>query len=392
MKKKESLSKNNINDIWFTIFYSLALFGSYLLTTPFSYSHGNLLKLFVFLSSLMSIIRIPLFNKIKSYKLIFSLMILLISILSFLRTGNFIVISFSLLLIGSTNIDFHLIAKVYFFTALVTLIIVFLCAKIGIIANFDSIGKNGQIVHAYGSIYYTNFAAHVFYIVLAYSLLKKFEFNYLDYVITFLISFWLVFKYTARLDGYLVFILLLTIIFKKKLFIFLKNKLVKKVMVIIPIFLIFLELLLCVTYKYNGIYYELDKIFSNRLSQSYIGFNNYSIKLFGQQIQMQGYGGVSAAQHAFVKYFYLDSSFVQLLLIEGLVFFVLILVLLFYNNYKFLNKNAYILCISLLLVTISSLVDENLIFVAYNFVLLATFANVDKFSVEKHENSKELFI
>lgn len=390
MRNSSSVAKYNFESIVFNISFSVALFCSYILTTPFSYNYGKPLELIVFLSSLITMVRIPIFNKVSLNQFIVYILILAVSVLVYFKTGTFIVISFSLLLIGSTNVDFRQIIKVYFLVSLFALVVVFISSKFGVIPNFDSIGKNGQVVHAFGTIYYTNFAAHVFYIALSYCLLRRFDLNYVELIILASLAYWLIFIYTVRLDGYLVLMLLVCILVKNNIFSFLEKVCAKAIMMVLTYFLIFMELILCINFKYSGFFYALDKVFSNRLSQSYTGFSSYSIKFFGQHIDMQGYGGVNYSQHAFIKYFYLDSSFVQLLLIEGLVFFIMVLILLGWNTWKFVKGKAYALSVSLLLVTISSLIDENLIFVTYNFMLLATFANIDEFKLNNYENNKKL--
>lgn len=76
--------------------------------------------------------------------------------------------------------------------------------------------------------------------------------------------------------------------------------------------------------KGSSIFLKLDSILSQRLSFSKKGMEVYGFSIFGQYIPMQGNGGSTETP---LNYFFLDSSYISILLQYGLIMFVMILIL-----------------------------------------------------------------
>ena len=85
---------------------------------------------------------------------------------------------------------------------------------------------------------------------------------------------------------------------------------------------------------------NLNQLLSNRLSLAKKGIQVYGFRLWGNDIPMIGYGGSTEAQ---IKYFYLDSSYIQLSLISGLIIFGIVLLLLLVVGYRAKGECEWVL-------------------------------------------------
>ena len=77
------------------------------------------------------------------------------------------------------------------------------------------------------------------------------------------------------------------------------------------------------TYFYdptNNIYSKIDSMLSGRLTFGSMALQRYSVNLFGTKIKEHGYGNNMKLFHQGINsYFFIDSSYMRLLIIFGLV-------------------------------------------------------------------------
>lgn len=69
------------------------------------------------------------------------------------------------LIVGAKDVSIDKILKVYLLIDSIIMLIAFVCSQLGMIENLQY-WKNEQMRFALGSVYPTDFAAHIFYIVL----------------------------------------------------------------------------------------------------------------------------------------------------------------------------------------------------------------------------------
>ena len=119
----------------------------------------------------------------------------------------------------------------------------------------------------------------------------------------------------------------------------------------------------------------LDSFFNSRLSQGHIALTQYPISWFGQKIQMQGMGGQQGLHQNFTKYFYIDNSFIQILVIDGLVLLLIVLMLIALFFIKWHRQKKYILEIALLFICMASIVEDSLVSSATSIIFVIMVAN-----------------
>ena len=135
------------------------------------------------------------------------------------------------------------------------------------------------------------------------------------------------------------------------------------------------------TYYFNEAskwFVKLNTLLSGRLAYGHKALEIYPIKLISQHVKEQGWGGIAGAAvfHGDQsKYFFIDSSYIRLLVIYGLVltaFFVIVSVTI---SLRETIKHSYLLPSIILLMTVSCLIDQHLMEITFNPFLLAFLAN-----------------
>ena len=108
-----------------------------------------------------------------------------------------------------------------------------------------------------------------------------------------------------------------------------------------------------------------------------MAIKKYGTNLWGNHVIEHGWGGAKGLKMASVdsaRYFYIDSSYVRLLVIYGLVVLVMIVAFMMYISIRATVEKDYALVVAMLVVTISCLVEQHLLDISFNPFLLATFA------------------
>ena len=119
----------------------------------------------------------------------------------------------------------------------------------------------------------------------------------------------------------------------------------------------------------NSIWSKLDTTLVARLKYGKMAFTDYGIKLFGQQIEMVGNGGSLELKG---EYFFLDCSYVNILMTWGIVLLVIVLFLGCYACYK--NRKDLYFQYAIALIAVNCVIAHHLMDIAYDPFVLAVFA------------------
>ena len=91
----------------------------------------------------------------------------------------------------------------------------------------------------------------------------------------------------------------------------------------------------------------------------------------------QGYGGIAGLKQFYnpqAKYFYLDSSYVRLAVIYGLIIGVLLVVFMTVIAYRSTLRHEFILAAVILLISIHCIVEQHLFDISYDPFLISLIA------------------
>lgn len=284
---------------------------------------------------------------------------------------------YSFYIFGAKDIDLKKILRCYLAIISLSVVITTIIAILHIIPTL-SVGRSNSAVLrlSMGAIYPSDLAARIFYLMLGYIVIKKFSLNLPEYISLISITITTYVVTDTKLDLILMTMLILSSIFYKYISKILDytNNIILNLTVIL---FIFINLFLAYVYNPNNFILKIiDKVLTGRLYFGHVGFKDYNVTLYGQYVYQNGWGGI---HKAVTNYFYIDSSWVRVLLMQGIIVYLFILWLIVRNVNNFLLNKKYGLLMALLFVVISSAIDQHLLELSYNFIFLATFANSDYF-------------
>ena len=119
----------------------------------------------------------------------------------------------------------------------------------------------------------------------------------------------------------------------------------------------------------------------------------YPLRLISQRVKEQGWGGIAglnAFQQNQSNYFFIDSSFIRLLVIYGLILTCFFMVALLKISLKGTINHKYVMPAIILLITISCLIDQHLMEITFNPFLLAFLATTNTVKKSIANNREEL--
>lgn len=359
--------------------YIITLILTY--TTTFNiYIDDKLVRNIKLVSILLVLLKIYLLDRFKIKEIIVISLLLTLSMLYYIKFDDKIFIYQTILLIGARNISFRKMLRLHFYLVLISVLLGFIGVAIGIIPNVLNI--RGDISrYSFGSVYPTDFGARIFYLLVTLFYLKYKKMS-LKYSVCFFIIAIFIYKFCdARND--VASIMLLTFISIviarkqdiKKIFNIYKSKIIKFIFIYsVPISAISSITLTILYNPKSKIFVFLNKLFSERLSIGRKAIDIYGIKLLGNKIVMHGWGGV----HVNVKkYFFIDSSYLSILLQKGLILLVIICIGYVIYNKKKVNERDWILPIVIFCIAMNSIMEHHFIDILYNPFLLIFFTRDD---------------
>lgn len=287
------------------------------------------------------------------------------------------------LIVGAKDIDFNKILKVYLVIGITIMVAAFGASQYGMIEDLiyttQRYGKE-FFRHSYGIVYPTDYAAHLFFIMLSIMILFEKKMNVMIRVWSSLLvaaCVMLTSNAQTSMISIVVFgvLCLIEAIWKKQV------PILEKISRWTPV--LCASVFLGLTFLYdasNALLVKLNGYLSGRLAISNKGLANYDIKLFGQNIIEEGNGRSTEFRE---DYFFLDDSYIRILLEYGLILFVVVLLVFMFTSKKAVEHKRNIIVIALVAVCIHSIMEHHLIDLSYNPMMLILFATL----VDKREKS-----
>lgn len=363
-------------------FMSFIIFfvSSFLQTSTYRYFFTmHVLNYLQYLAILLLVFKILFFQKYNWRQVVFSFFLLFISVVAVMQSKSPIPCYFSLFVIASHNINPDKIIRWYFIFGSIILIFVIISSLTGLITNL-TYTRGNFIRRSFGIIYPTDFAAHVFYLILAYCYLYFQKIKFKNYLGFFLIALFVYYFTNARLDVLCILLVIPTMVFIKSGAV---SYHFKKVIWMLPAIFALFTVMITFLYKYNFKFLNLlDKVLSHRLTLGSEGFSRFGLPLLGTHVVEKGWGGslgMKASSHLGLDfhYFMLDSSYIRILIMYGLVFFVTLIVLISVYSFYDVRKKSYIMPAIFMLIALSSIVEQHMLEIAYNPFFLVLFSVLD---------------
>lgn len=282
---------------------------------------------------------------------------------------------------GAKNVPFKKILKMFLYLETSMIIITLIAAWAGWITSL-TIGRHDEatIRLALGMIYPTDFAARAFYLLVTYALYRDFKFNLPEYIGAIALTFTMYFVTDTRVDFILMLLLIILVAVKSQVFRFISFLNYQRISVLTFAFIMMNIVLAYLYHSTNPILRLANKALSGRLTYGHEAFKRYNVTLFGQIIPQVGNGGV---HHGAFDYFFIDVSFIRVLMMLGFFCFVVLLYFMWYLFKRYEQLQLYSFTIALLLVILSSVIDQHLLELSFNILFLSAFADLSDWQRNK---------
>lgn len=378
----ELLKKYHVDKMLFFLAFMVYIVGHFLSGTMYIYILDKSLPYTIWMvACVLALLKIFLVNVYSDWRdLCLVVSIGLIVWASSLNTNTWDIIYYYVMIVAAQDINFKSIVKVFLATVVTMLIFTIVSAKLGVIAGVTNMRLgSSDLRYALGTVYPTDLAARLFYIELFYIALRKFKLNLPEYITCLSLTVFTYIVTDTKLDVLLMLLLILAVYLKDAIILLLEKIQNLGVTLILGSMV---AMIIILTYGYSSKMWILNKInniLSGRLSVGHIAFENFNVPFFGQIIEQTGNGGL---HHGVYSYFFIDCSYIRVLMMNGLFSFLILVAFLVILSNKFLNEKAYSLEIALLFVALSSIIDQHLLEISYNCLLLAMFADISYFKNE----------
>lgn len=327
------------------------------------------------------------YTKSEKFLLLFAMLVsVLVGIKTYHLTQLYVTCA---LVFGTKGMSARMLLSKYFRVSALFCIVIVAMALSGIIENKELLAKAnsrenifGDVVSTrscYGYVWPTDFATHVFFIMMTYWLLKEGRMTFKRVLLYIGITYAMLMTTDSRLGCGCIFLLVVCSFFLK---VFLGNNsedksgFFKKVISLLLAFWIpfvgFLSYF--ATVKYNPadvVWFAINLLLSGRLRIGQDALDDYGIPVWGQIYKL--YGGESDPN----LYNYIDSSYMQLLIIYGAVYTFLIILAYVYLGYKAYRQHDMVLLFTLFVAGISGAIAQHFIQIFMNPLLLLLFAYND---------------
>ena len=274
----------------------------------------------------------------------------------------------------SVNRDYILSSILYIVTFEILLVIVL--TKINIIPDLVYMRSIGVYRHSLGFIYPTDFAAHVSYLCFLYGWKKANRFNIIDLILWLIIAYYLLLVTDARLDvGCIVLAVSFFFFFahrsrwQKHRYIWLVNLFSS---IAFPAMLLLSFWLIKLYDSSANIAIVADNILSGRLNLGSEALALYPISISGNEVFENGLGSFAGynANRALYGYFMIDSSYVRVVIIYGLISLALVGLIIAISVKRIIKERNVFSGVVLIMVALHCFVAQFMLNPSYDLILM----------------------
>lgn len=369
--------------IIYEIAFAFEFVVAFLITSTYTdYFSNHLLHTLMFAGLALVLLKIFLFDDLDLKWLAIDVIILILLLITWRTSKEFSLFSMGIFVLGARNVDFKRIIKIYFYVGMLLLAFVVISAMGGLIRNLVYRRDMTNIVRqSFGIAYPTDFAAHVLYLILAYAYLKFGKIKWYDYAVFLAAAVFLVKFSDARLSAYAIILSIPVLwIGQRAQTDHLLSRFIASFYWTVPILSAYLVIIASYFFTpSNKILTKVNNASSGRLFLGHKAISEYGFSMFGKQIIEHGWGGANGlkmSQNAPANYFFVDSSFLRMTILYGIIMAIIILLAMTKISWKSFQKGSFALASIIVIVSVSAMVEQRLLDLAYDPFLIALLANV----------------
>lgn len=369
--------------IIYEIAFAFEFVVAFLITSTYTdYFSNHLLHTLMFAGLALVLLKIFLFDDLDLKWLAIDAIVLILLLITWRTSKEFSLFSMGIFVLGARNVDFKRIIKIYFYVGMLLLAFVVISAMGGLIRNLVYRRDMTNIVRqSFGIAYPTDFAAHVLYLILAYAYLKFGKIKWYDYAVFLAVAVFLVKFSDARLSAYAIILSIPVLwIGQRAQTDHLLSRFIASFYWTVPILSAYLVIIASYFFTpSNKILTKVNNASSGRLFLGHKAISEYGFSMFGKQIIEHGWGGANGlkmSQNAPANYFFVDPSFLRMTILYGIIIAIIILLAMTKISWESFQKGSFALASIIVIVSVSAMVEQRLLDLAYDPFLIALLANV----------------
>lgn len=301
-------------------------------------------------------------DKHSTESIIYSTLILVVAgLISYITSGWYVIMVLAILLVNMKNINIRKLIIIWIIEISILMLFIAISYKIGVIGETTISWDRDTGIERYTLGYnYTTFSSNYFFhLTIFYLYIKGNLIKYLELGVLALLNIYLYnFTNTKAAVIYSVLAIILVILMKK--FNFSKGvSYINKFSMFVGGFV---AGLLTYLYKYDSaIISEINVILSGRLYYGYKGIEEYGITLFGQRITWI----TEVILDSELQYNYIDSSYLNIMFNYGIIMLLFVMLGYYVLGKRNISNDIYY-SILILIITLHSMFDPQLIEIMYN--------------------------
>ena len=301
-------------------------------------------------------------DKHSTESIIYSTLILVVAgLISYITSGWYVIMVLAILLVNMKNINIRKLIIIWIIEISILMLFIAISYKIGVIGETTISWDRDTGIERYTLGYnYTTFSSNYFFhLTIFYLYIKGNLIKYLELGVLALLNIYL-YNFTNTKSAVIYSILAIILVILTKKFNFSKGvSYINKFSMFVGGFA---AGLLTYLYKYDSaIISEINVILSGRLYYGYKGIEDYGITLFGQKIAWINEVILDSELH----YNYIDSSYLNILFNYGIIVLLFVMLGYYVLGKRNISNDIYY-SILILIITLHSMFDPQLIEIMYN--------------------------
>ena len=273
-----------------------------------------------------------------------------------------------LLVFSARDIDFRKLLGTFSFATFLVLILTIFASNKGLISNMFMRADSGYRFSL--GFNYVSFASQrLFFALCSYLMFRGKKISYMELLALFLATIYMYQQTSTSSPFYLSILMLAYALFSQKIIkkdFIIENFWMKKLAKYGFIFALIITLYFCF-YSSGNLFHLVDQFTHNRLRLSVEGFRNFGVSWLGQHIiftTMDIFGNFTS------NYNFIDSSFVQLLVIDGLIVsaFMLFALTKVMKYFVSIRKDIVLACLGIMI--IHGMFDPQMLVLRYSPLIL----------------------
>ena len=352
-------------------------------TTFSSTLNGHLLVRFACISFPLLLFKIFVLDKWEKKELFLISIVLVLGLITW-RTAHYIELLLIVpFVIGAKNVNFRDIIRWHFYLTVLLMMTVMIFALIRIIPNLIYHSELRPTRYSVGMLYPSVIAAHYLFLVLDYCYLKFGKLNVFDYLLITLGDSICMLLTNTKLDFWATLLVIPIMIIAQHAFFGKRwsNIIVSFWWMATPVSATIMVFLSYFYSSSNHILHKLNSLLSGRLALGRQAFERYNVNLFGRKIVEHSFAGIKGQRLASgntnfqSNYFYIDSSFVRMLLLWGLLVFIIVILCLTFIALRSTVQKTFVLSAIILVSSLSFMFEPHIVQIIYNPFILALLSN-----------------